>query len=98
MYFADLILHENGRPISEGRYHHHHSGSNSNTGSRNRITDYDTGIGSSSNTITSPIGSPYGQIRSHVKTNGHFTSYMQVRSIDFYLYLYKSLKRMELIL
>lgn len=42
-----------------------------------RVRDYDTGIGSTS-TIMSPIGSPYGQIRSQVKTNGHFTSYMQV--------------------
>lgn len=41
---------------------------------------YDTGIGSTT-TLMSPIGSPQPACRSHVKTNGHFTSYMQVRVV-----------------
>jgi hypothetical protein len=48
-----------------------------NGNKKNMLNDYDTGIGSTT-TLLSPLGSPQPTCRSHVKTNGHFTSYMQV--------------------
>lgn len=53
-----------------------------NGNKKNMLNDYDTGIGSTT-TLLSPLGSPQ-PCRSHVKTNGHFTTYMQVR--DFLVF------------
>lgn len=47
---------------------------------QDQSNDYDTGIGSTT-TLMSPVGSPQPVCRSHVKTNGHFSSYMQVGTV-----------------
>lgn len=53
---------------------------------QHQSNDYDTGIGSTT-TLMSPVGSPQPVCRSHVKTNGHFSSYMQVGATVIYLLL-----------
>lgn len=45
----------------------------SNNNKKSLLNDYDTGIGSTTTLLSSPQPS-----RSQVKTNGHFTTYMQV--------------------
>lgn len=39
---------------------------------------YDTGIGGSTSTIVSPLGSPQPQLRSHAQRNAALARYMQV--------------------
>lgn len=46
----------------------------SNSNKKSLLNDYDTGIGST----TTLLSSPQPVCRSQVKTNGHFTTYMQV--------------------
>lgn len=47
---------------------------------------YDTGIGGSTSTIVSPLGSPQPQLRSHAQRNAALARYMQVSAYSKILF------------